>query len=44
MFYTVLIAWVIFTAKTSLNMFSLKRDMFSLDDRICEMKRVTESG
>ena len=48
MFYAVLTAWVIFMAKTSLDVFSLRREHVLtcsvLSDCICEMKRVTESG
>ena len=48
MFYAVPTARVVLTAKTSLDVFSLRRDHVwtcsVLGDRICEMKRVTESG
>ena len=40
-------ARVIIMSKTSLDVFSLRRDVWThpvLGDRICEMKRVTESG
>ena len=46
MFYTVLTARVIITTKTSLDMFSLRRehvwDCSVLGDCICAMKRVTK--
>ena len=47
MFYVVPTASVIFTAKTSLDVFSLRRVevFFSVfGNRICEMKKMTESG
>ena len=48
MFYAVPTAKVIFTAKTSLEVISLRRDhvwtCLVLGDRICYIKMVTESG
>ena len=48
MFYALPTAKVIFTAKTSLDIFSLSREQLwtgsVLGDHICEMKRVIESG
>ena len=48
MFYAVQKARVIFTVKTSLDFFNLRQvhvwTCSVLGDRICEMKRVTESG
>ena len=48
MFYALATATVIFTMKTSLEVFSLRReDVWTcsvLGDCICEMKTVTESG
>ena len=48
MFWAILTARVIFMAKTSLGICSLRREhvwtCLVLGDQICEMKRVTEGG